>query len=271
MGIGDEIVASGHAKRAFEKTGQLVMICDSRGAQRWSEMWRGLNWIAQPHHFKMPNMQRLQNGARCRPYIDYTKGFTRQTGMNYSGWRVRDNVGFIQLNEDEMKFATTTAKELGSFIVVEPLIEKSSNPNKQWGLAKWQALSVMLAAEGLNLIHMGPPNSPQFVGVRSVVTPTIRHAAALMKFALWSILPDAGLQHVAGVLGLPATVIWGGANDPDVLGYADHEHIYFPSACRVWLPCSHCRTIWHSLKPEYVLERTLQRMEERYGENYRNR
>ena len=268
MGIGDEIIASGHAKRAFGKTGQLVMICDSRGKQRWSEMWRGLSWVAHPHHFKMPNLQRISNGARCRPYIDYRKGFTRQTGMNYSGWRVRDNMGFIQLNDEEMRFAAIKAKELGRFVVVEPLIEANSNPNKQWGHAKWKALVSMLEAAGLNPIHMVPPGTLNYLGLRQVFTPTIRHAAALMKFARRSILPDAGLQHVAGVLGLPATVIWGGANDPDILGYPEHDHIYFPAACRVWLPCAHCRTIWTWLKPEYVFDRVLHQMRERHGENF---
>lgn len=270
MGIGDEIIASGHALRAFEKNTKPVLILDSRLRPRWSGMWEGLSWIVKPDQAPHVDYQTIKNGARCRPYIDYRKGFTRQTGMNYSKWRVRDNPGFIQLMEHEIHFAKGLANFAGRFVVIEPHIEASSNPNKQWGWNKWQSLADLLNRERMCPVQVGPPGTVTLKGVRLLNTPTIRHAAALMKFARWSILPDAGLQHVAGVLGLPATVLWGGANDPVHLGYPDHSHIFYPTACRRWMPCGHCAAIWNLITPEQVWNVTRPRMESRYGEDFRS-
>jgi hypothetical protein len=247
------------------------MICDRNGVQRWSAVWQGLPWVAHPHHFKMPDMQKIANGPRCRPYIDYVKGFTRATGMNFTNWRVRDNPGFIQLNSAEMDFAAAAHKAHGDFVVVEPLVKESANPNKKWGVAKWQGLVALLAKEGFKPVQLGAAGTAILPGATHIVTPDFRYGAAVMKFARWSFLPDGGLHHAAGVLGLPATVLWGGVNPPEILGYPAHENIAFPVACGTWVPCSHCRTIWNWLSPQYVLARTIPKMVERYGEDFRSR
>jgi hypothetical protein len=274
MGIGDEIMASGHAKHFYAEHGgeRRVVICDARGHARWSGMWEGLPWILPPPYPPKEPFILLPNGARCRPYIDYKRGFTRNGGMNYkAGWRARDYLGHIQLNDAEMQFAAEVANKLGKFVIVEPFVPRSSNPNKQWGFEKWQALADLLRFEGMNPIQVGPFGLRiPLKGVPHIQTPTVRHGVAVMKFARWSFLPDGGLHHAAGVLGLPATVLWGGTNDPEVLGYPVHENIYFPATCGRWLPCNHCRTIWNWIKPAYVWARTQPRLEIHYGKNYRS-
>ena len=278
MGIGDEIIASGHARKAFEKDGRRVVIVDKLSRPRWSSLWQGLSWIVPPgqippvsevKRLKREDVQLVRNGPQCRPYIQYP--FNRRIGMRYSGWRVRDNLGFIQLKEVEVAFAAEVAKQLGKFVIVEPLVKPQANPNKQWGRARWQDLANVLIREGMNPVQIGPPGTAVLQGVTLVETPDFRFGTAVMKFARWSFLPDGGLHHAAGVLGMPATVLWGGTNDPNILGYPDHENIYFPSVCGNWRPCAHCHSVWRAISPDYVWTRTLPRLRERYGENYRSR
>lgn len=266
MGIGDEIIASGHAKTAYYANDKRpVLICDVHGRPRWSGMWEGIPWIVHPLKTG-PKQQAIKNGPRCRPYIDYVKGFSRARGLNYSGWRVRDNLGWIELKAEEIEFATKAVKDLGPFVIVEPIVKPGANPNKQWGHAKWVALADLLKREGLNPIQVGPPTLAFRIGsIPHILTPDFRHGVAVMKFARWSFLPDGGLHHAAGVLGLPATVLWGGTNDPNILGYPDHENIFFPAVCGRWTPCPHCQRIWQWLKPDYVLRRTKPRLARIYG------
>jgi hypothetical protein len=259
MGIGDEIMASGNAKKAYAKDPtRRVMITDLNKKPRWSDMWQGLPWIAHPVRDKhATDLQFMKDGPRCRPYIDYVKGFTRQTGINFMrGWRARDHVGHIQLTENEMYFAVDTARKIGPFVIIEPLVKTAANPNKQWGRAKWQSLADLLKREGLNPIQIGPPSTIRLDGIALAVTQDFRYGAALMKFSRWNFLPDGGLHHACGALGLNATVLWGGANDPETLGYPAHENIFTPPMCGKWTPCPHCRQIWDSLTAEEVFERT---------------
>lgn len=276
MGIGDEIIASGQALKMFESdpAHRRVLIVDkANNARPFWTVWEGLPWLAHPVRDKYPkdNLQILRNAPGCRPYADYNKGFNRRIGMNYTGWRVRDYRGFIQLTDAEMKFAYEATKPLGKFTIIEPLVKRQANPNKQWPRHKWQELADVLIHEGVNPVQIGGTDIQRLDRVPHIVTPSFRIGCAVMKFARWSFLPDGGLHHAAAVLGLPATVVWGGVNDPEILGYPEHENIYFPGACLRWQPCGHCRFIWNWLSGEYIWERTQQAMRNRYGEDYRSR
>lgn len=265
MGVGDEIMASGRAKILYaQDPARRVMITDLNGKPRWAcdptgaPLWEGLAWIAHPTRDRnATDIQFMKDGPRCRAYIDYNKGFTRTTGINFTaGWRARDQIGFIQLSEAEMRFATDMARKIGPFVIIEPLVKLQANPNKQWGRAKWQSLAELLKREGLNPIQIGGPSTVRLDGLTLAATPNFRYGAALMKFSRWNFLPDGGLHHAAAALGLPATVLWGGTNDPETLGYPGHENIFTPPMCGKWLPCPHCRRIWNALTAEEVFART---------------
>lgn len=266
MGIGDEILASGNAKTLFAADPtRRVMILDVKGNPRWpllpgsaASIWDGLGWIAHPVRDRhATDIQTMVDGPRCRPYIDYVKGFTRATGINFKmDYRARDNIGAIQLKDAEMKFAVDSARSLGPFVILEPAVKGEANPNKQWGRVRWQGLADLLKREGFTAIQIGPAGTPRLHGVALAVTPTFRHGAALMKFSRWNFLPDGGLHHACAALGLPATVLWGGANDPAVLGYPTHENIFTGPMCGKWTPCRHCQSIWAKLTPAEVFERT---------------
>lgn len=212
-------------------------------------MWENLPWIA--HTSDAGGFDLLSNGPGCRPYIRYP--FSLDLGCTYSGWRVRDNIGAIRFFDREIDFAETATSGLGDFIVVEPHLTRNSNPNKQWGWPKWQGLVDQI--RNLNVIQMGPAGTKLLDGVIYIKTPTFRHAAAVLARAASSILPEGGLHHAAGVLGLPAVVLFGGAVDADAMGYDCHMNLAIGKACGNWKPCSHCAAIWDALSPDYVAER----------------
>ena len=75
MGYGDEIMAAGEAKR-LQDVGdpRPVAILDRHGRPRWHGLWEGNPRIARPGDVAHGlDVQRIVNGPRCRPYVDYAR------------------------------------------------------------------------------------------------------------------------------------------------------------------------------------------------------
>lgn len=250
MGIGDEIIASGHAKAEYLRSKKRVQVLDLYGRARWSDLWKGLDFIARPSEHG--DFSAVKDGPQCRPYIRYP--FNRDLGCRYSGWRCRDNVGEIALTEAEENYALKVTASIPSFILIEPYLLPDSNPNKQWGKAKWQVLADILISEGRTVCQVGSRMVLPLNGVLKIETPTFRHGAAVMRHATLSILPDGGLHHAAGAMGLPAIVLFGGSVDADAMGYENHINVQSGKACGNWRPCRHCSDIWAALEPHEIAE-----------------
>jgi hypothetical protein len=252
MSFGDEIMASGHALSVHRKSGGRIVIVGLDGEPRWSDLWAGLPWIVQPGETRA-GASAVQNGPQCRPYIAYP--FNRDIGCRYSGWRARDHLGEIRFTAEETGFAARATAGLEGFILIEPGVPAQSNPNKQWGRAKWQALADILTGEGRIVVQVGAPGTDTLAGVKLVETPSFRHGAAVLARAAHSILPEGGLHHAAGALHLPAVVLFGGAVDVEATGYPWHTNVVDDgplSPCGAWSPCDHCADVWAKLSPEHV-------------------
>lgn len=247
MGIGDEIMASGHARVVSERTGKRVRILDLRGRGRWEDVWEGIPWIARPQ--ERGGLVNITNGPQCRPYVAYP--FTRERGQRWTDWRARDHVGAIVLKPEETAFAERMLASIGPFIVIEPTILAKSNPNKQWG--KWDELAAILTGRGHKVVQLGADRSAVLAGVEHFIrTPSFRRAAAVLSRATAAVLPEGGLHHAAAVLGIPAVVLFGGFISPETTGYPIHINIAEGEPCGMWKPCDHCKEIWARLSPEYV-------------------
>lgn len=252
MSYGDEIMASGHALALHRETGKRVRILDKAGRHRWSELWTGLPWIVQPGEGAKDAVT-LKNGPQCRPYISYP--FSRETGCTYSGWRARDHVGALRFTAAEDTRAALLSRDLGRFVLIEPNVAAQSNPNKQWGRARWQALAEILKARGLNVAQFAYPGASLLRGTLTVDAGSFRTAAALLPLAHGLVLPEGGLHHAAGVLSLRAVVLFGGAVDVEATGYPCHVNLTDDgpgSPCGAWRPCGHCAAAWARLAPETV-------------------
>lgn len=252
MGIGDEIMASGHALAEHKRTGKRIKILGLDGRPRYDVMWHGLAWIAQPH--ERGDFATIVNGPQCRPYIEYP--FGRDIGQRWTGWRARDHLGAIVLTGAEQQFARTALQGRRRFFVIEPGLDPKGNPNKQWGAANWAELAALMRAGGLDLVQMGPqPPASLAPGVTYVRTRSFRQAASVLARAAGSVLPEGGLHHAAAVLGVPAVVLFGGYIDPEVTGYDGHINLADRGAgspCGRWRPCRHCADAWRAIAPADV-------------------
>jgi hypothetical protein len=252
MGVGDEIMASGHALAEHRRTGKRVKILDLVGRPRLDVMWHGLPWIAQPH--ETGDFATIVNGPQCRPYIEYP--FGREIGQRWTKWRARDHMGAIALTGSEMRFASNAVRGLGRFFVIEPGLDPKSNPNKQWGRSNWAELAERMVGGSLKVVQMGAQPPAYLVpGVTYVRTRSFRMAASLLARAAGAVLPEGGLHHAAAVLGVPAVVLFGGHIGPETTGYAGHVNLADRgpgSPCGRWQPCRHCADVWLRLAPGEV-------------------
>lgn len=256
MGVGDEIMASGHARVEWERTGKRVHVLDYHRRPRWDDLWDGLPWIAKPG--ESGDFARIMNGPQCRPYVQYP--FTIRRGQRWTGWRARDHIGAIAIRPSEQTVANRMRAALGPFVVIEPTLLHKSNPNKQWG--KWAELLAILTARGHTVVQLGPDPRAALKGIRRFVrTSTFRQAAAVLNQAQAAVLPEGGLHHAAAVLGVPAVVLFGGYISPETTGYPSHINIAEGEPCGRWRHCEHCADVWQRLSPDYVadqLEQLLQ-------------
>lgn len=251
MSYGDEIMASGQARRKWEQTGQKVQIRGLDGRARWSPLWENLHWIAGKHEHG--DFAHVVNGPGCRPYLSYP--FTRRTGQTYSEWRAMDNIGSLILHIEELTFGRDMLRMLGKFILLEPHIPPQSNPNKNWGWARWQDLADEL--RGHTLVQVGPPGTRILNGVKHVKTPDFRYGAAVLNNAKLAILPEGGLHHAAAALGIgkPVIVLFGGSPSVKATGYDFHTNIVSPlesTPCGQWMPCPHCERAWKDIDPRVI-------------------
>jgi ADP-heptose:LPS heptosyltransferase len=257
MGIGDEIMASGHARAVHRQTGKRVQIVDVHGRVRWSPMWDGLPWIAGPK--ESGDFEIIRNAAQCRPYIAYP--FTIETGQKFTDWRARDHLGAIVLTEEEKREAQRLTADIGPFVVIEPNLSMKANPNKQWGKERWQALAGRMIEEDFTPVQMAWGGPTVLCGAKQVPTPNFRLGAAVLALAQAAVLPEGGLHHAAGVLNVPSVVLFGGMISPETTGYPGHVNLVDSgpgSPCGKWRPCIHCRKIWTKLDPRTVMRALLE-------------
>lgn len=260
MGIGDEIMAAGHARKMAEKTGaEQVAIVDKSMRPRWHEMWEGLPWIWKPPGRNVrvpPGMPFVKNAGQCRPYIAYP--FTRESGQRWTTWRARDHIGAIHI---PLGVRTAASQAFGKIrersVILEPTVSPLGNPNKQWGTENWNQLACLLRDGGWDVVVLGAKRPPVGTAARWVLTPTFRHAAACLDFATTAVLPEGGLHHAAAATGNHAIVLFGPVCSVDATGYDSHTNVTIDtpgSPCGRWVTCPHCVESWKLLKPEAVAD-----------------
>jgi ADP-heptose:LPS heptosyltransferase len=247
MSIGDEIMASGQALSLYRQTGKRIRVIDTLGNTRWSDMWRGLRYIVCPEDQCGESVDLLNCGGH-RPHPIYA---APGEPMLPSGWRVRDNVGEMRFSRRERKFAKSVAPE--SFVVIEPHTNLNTwTENKQWGAEKWQQLASLLLRAGHVVCQLGPEGTKTLRGAQLIGTQDFRKAAAVLELATFSILPESGIHHAAGVLRRPAVVLFGGHTSPESTGYPWHRNVA-TTTCGERKVCQHCQDFWDLLTPDHVM------------------
>jgi hypothetical protein len=237
MGMGDEIMATGDARRAQAADPRPVVIVDRHGRPRQHPLWHGNTRIVAT---RGPDTQAIVNGPKCRPYIDY--GRSTKARWQWNSYRATPG---------ELFWVQPDNRGAG-LIVIEPNVKDNASPNKLWG--RWQAL--VDASPQLPWVQLGPSGSKWLNGVRHIVTNSFEEAVNVMAAARTAVLPEGGLHHAAAAVGLPAVVLFGGYISPATTGYDMHRNIWVDDInARGWR-VSHpaCAAAWHRITVEHVLD-----------------
>jgi hypothetical protein len=249
MGIGDELMAAGEARRRALAAGKLQRygMLDKKGRPKWHFVWEGNPNIARPGE---PNDGVIEYLNGRRPYIA-DESRERRAFRAY-----QPTAAHIGLN--------ARALEIGAFckgaVVFNPTIKASAPANKDWGLHRWKALTLRFPQ--YRWVQIGDPSGfPRIRGVERVFTLNFHEAAGAIAGARAVVVHEGALHHAAAALGTPAVVIRGGYISPKVTGYAGQADLYvampeWPDfaelGCGMRVPCRHCAQALASITPEDV-------------------
>lgn len=258
MGLGDEIMALGHAETVSRRDycGSPVAIVDRRGMARKHDLWRGSPFVTMSPG---PNTPTVTNAAQYRPYIRYP--FTRETGITPSGWRARDYRGRLVLTDEELEAGRRLRAQLGPFVILGAEIGPGASPNKDWGRARFESL-VSLLSPHMAVVQSSAPR-PEFTAIpgvrRHLKLHNFRQVCGVLAASTGYVGVEGGLHHAAAALGLPGTVIFGHFIDPLVTGYPEHRNLRGGAIgmCGSWSSCGECERAMEAVTPETVAEVTL--------------
>lgn len=244
VGLGDEIMATGVARRLQARDPRKVEILDRRGRRRWHPLWAGNPRIARPG--ERGDFQRATDGPGCRPYIDYA-AMRGESARRWPGapfdlkrraqpWRFR--AGW-RATPGEIHCVPRAGP--GDYVLIEPHLKPGAMPGKDWGWERWQAL--VAARRDLEWLQIGRQGTRPLAGARFLETPSFRDALGVVSGARAAVLPEGALHHAAAARGVPAVVLFGGCADPAATGYGWHRNLTGggpASPCGMRLPCDHC-------------------------------
>jgi ADP-heptose:LPS heptosyltransferase len=242
MGLGDEIMVTGIAKRLQERNPLRVRVLDPRGKKRWHPLWENNPRLAPPH-FK-GKVQTLVNGPDHRDYI---------AGKTKDSWRWKTwicPIGEIYLSEAEESFG----QQYPARVLLEPNLKPQASPNKDWGWSRWQQLAETLIERGYPVAQLGSPKARRLPHVEFIETKTFRHACAVLARARLAILPEGALHHAAAALGTATIVLFGGYISPLQTGYPHHVNLFTGGRpCGKRIRCAHCMEAMKRISVSAVL------------------
>lgn len=248
MGIGDEVMVTGHA-RVMQLTDPRKVKLMYERPNHWNEVFENNPRLARPG--EQGDFQTYQpRVSGLRPYAA-SKSERRWIWRDY-----RPPVGELYFT----KMETTQAAAFSVDAILEPSMKPRASPNKDWGWERWQALAILMRDAGFKSAQLGPRGTKVLNSVRLIETTTFRFAAAVLARARIAVLPEGGLHHAAAALGVKSVVIFGGYISPNQTGY-DHQANLFTGGtpCGMRTPCAHCADAMSKITPEEVM-RSVQRL-----------
>lgn len=244
MGYGDELMVTGHARLLQQKDPRKVRL--DYGKRLWNEVFDHNPRIA--HSTDKDVQVYYPRVGGLRPYATF-KSMERWRWTDY-----KPPVGELYFQPDEIAYAAQFSPD----VVLEPNLKGNASPNKDWGLARWNALIGLLRAAGLQPVQLGPAGTRVLPGVTLIETKSFRWACAVLARARAAVLSEGGLHHGAAVVGVRSVVIYGGYISPRQTGYDLHTNLFTGGEpCGMRTPCKHCAAAMAAIKPESVMEHLL--------------
>lgn len=243
MGYGDTLMSIGEAKRLHQQTKQLVMIVGRDGRPVKSDLFNGIPYLIHRPTAAV-SYRRLVNGSGIRPYIA-GKTIDKWTWRHYKP--VPADVVFTPT---ELAFA----EPYRDMIMLEPHVKPIGHSNKAWLLLNWLQLANSLKKEKLvqcvsdHTVRTLPSH------VLKVVTPTFRHALAVLSVCRAFVGTEGGLMHGAAAVGTPTVILWSEFISPDVTGYDMHRNLrHAGEACGRRTDCKTCAESMLAITVDEVL------------------
>lgn len=247
MGVGDELMVSGHA-RVMQQTDPRKVRVVYEKLYRWSEVFDNNPRLARAtDEGDFQEYRPRVDGLR--PYC-VAKSETRWTWKAYG-----PPAGEVYLNRDEQAFAHYHA----GAVVIEPNVKRKASPNKYWNQEKWRELVWAMRAAGIAPVQVGPRDTRRVNGALFIETHNFRYACAVVSKARAVVTHEGGLHHAAAAFNVPAVVIYGGYISPAVTGYEYQVNLFkrteeHPLGCGWRTPCDHCKHAMEAITPNMVLE-----------------
>ena len=178
-------------------------------------------------------------------------------------YEFRATPGEMFFSEEELAVGGTHGE---GYVIVEPNVprHKSVAPNKQWPFARYATVAEKLMRQGLRVRQFVYPGANLLPGVKTLKSPSFRHALAFMKNASLYIGPEGGLHHGAAAVGTSAVVLFGGFIPPAITGYDSHTNLTGGvKACGSLRRCAHCMRAMDAIPISEVFDAAMRYVEEK--------
>lgn len=237
MGIGDILMSMGEAKRIHARLKKPVMIIDRSGRPLESDLTNGVKYIV-----KTGAAERHLNCGGHRPYI------LGKTPQKWTWKPYKPMPADIRFSAEELAFAEPHR----GMLMIEPNVKAIGHWNKAWPATRWLELSERLKHPMVQCISdAGAQCLPNAL---KVITPTFRHAAAVLSVAKAFVSAEGGLMHAAAAVGTPAVILWSEFISPDVTGYSTMTNLRMAGkACGSRRECEGCRRSMEAITVDDVL------------------
>lgn len=242
MGQGDELLASGAARKLHKSNKLPVIIVGGDGRPRWSDLWNGLPYILPRARGQVVN--RLVSGGGVRAYI------AKKTPERWVWKPYKPIPAEIVFTKAELAFA----EPFRGMVMIEPNVKNIGHENKRWLWDRWE----QVAAYDAPIIQCVPSPSERILrSVRPVITPSFRYAAAVLSVAKAFVGTEGGLMHGAAAVGTPAVILWSEFISPEITGYDSPKIINLRHAgkpCGMRTNCPGCRKSMEAITVDEVVE-----------------
>lgn len=243
MGLGDQLIAAGRARKLHQETKLPVLIVGRHAVRYWSDLWNGV-----PYIINRPAGRRystLIDGSGVRAYI------AAKTAERWTWRPFGPTPAEIVFTPAELAFA----EPYRGMVMVEPNVKAIGHANKSWLWDRWQEVVRTVWPETLFLQCIPHGQQQVLHGVSWVVTPTFRHACAVLSVCRAFVGTEGGLMHAAAAVGTPAVILWSEFISPDITGYAMHRNIrHAGKACGMRSDCPGCRASMEAITVEEVVQ-----------------
>lgn len=224
------------------KTGAKVYIRRRDHKPQWFDVWDNIPYILRR---PVPGCEIIVHGAGQRPYIE-AKTLEKWVWKRYS-----PHPAEIAFTPAELAFAAPHAGR----VMIEPHGKAVGHSNKVYPYLRW--LEVVRSMPETQFVQCGAGDLPWIMepNVKHVVTPSFRHAAAVLAGSRALVSGEGGLMHAAAAVGVRAVVVRGGFISKEVTGYAMHRDLFTGTGlgCGMRANCVHCQKAMARITPAEIV------------------